>query len=71
MASVPSISYSITIRVDVDLRVAGGSAVSRLTRAVEESGGVVTALDVTASEHEHLRIDVTCAASATPSTPGC
>jgi malate dehydrogenase (oxaloacetate-decarboxylating) len=65
MASVPSISYSITIRVDVDLRVAGGSAVSRLTRAVEESGGVVTALDVTASEHEHLRIDVTCAATDT------
>jgi malate dehydrogenase (oxaloacetate-decarboxylating) len=62
MASVPSISYSITIRLDVPAR---GNAVSQLTHAVEEAGGIVTALDVTASGHERLRIDVTCAASDT------
>jgi malate dehydrogenase (oxaloacetate-decarboxylating) len=62
MPSVPSISYSITIRLDVPAR---GNAVSQLTHAVEEAGGVVTALDVTASGHERLRIDVTCAASDT------
>jgi len=44
---------------------AGGSAISRLTSCVEEAGGIVTALDVTASGHDTLRIDVTCAASDT------
>jgi malate dehydrogenase (oxaloacetate-decarboxylating) len=59
---MPSVSYSITVRLEVP---AGGSAVSRLTTAVEQAGGVVTALDVTASGHERLRIDVTCAAADT------
>jgi malate dehydrogenase (oxaloacetate-decarboxylating) len=36
--------------------------VSQLTTAVEQAGGAVTALDVTASGPERLRIDVTCAA---------
>jgi malate dehydrogenase (oxaloacetate-decarboxylating) len=62
MASQPSISYSITVRLEVPAR---GNAVSQLTHAVEEAGGVVTALDVTASGHETLRIDVTCAATDT------
>jgi malate dehydrogenase (oxaloacetate-decarboxylating) len=62
MASQPSISYSITVRLEVPAR---GNAVSQLTHAVEQAGGVVTALDVTASGHESLRIDVTCAASDT------
>ncbi len=62
MASEPSISYSITVRLEVP---AGGSAISRLTTCVEEAGGIVTALDVTASGHDKLRIDVTCAASDT------
>ncbi len=62
MTSMPSVSYSITVRLEVP---AGGSAVSRLTTAVEQAGGVVTALDVTASGHERLRIDVTCAATDT------
>jgi malate dehydrogenase (oxaloacetate-decarboxylating) len=44
---------------------ARGNAVSQLTHAVEEAGGVVTALDVTASGHDVLRIDVTCAATDT------
>ena len=55
-------SYSITVRLEVP---AGGAAVSHLTAAVEEAGGAVTALDVTASGHERLRIDVTCAARDT------
>ncbi len=61
-ASAPSISYSITVRLELP---AGGSAISMLTQIVEEAGGIVTALDVTASGHDRLRIDVTCAASDT------
>ena len=41
---------------------------SRLTSAVEEVGGVITALDVSASGHDRLQIDVTCAASDTEHT---
>ena len=59
MASTPSISYSITVRLDLP---AGGTASSQLTSVVEQCGGIVTALDVTASGHDRLRIDVTCAA---------
>ena len=62
MATQPSISYSITVRLEVPSR---GNAVSQLTHAVEQAGGVVTALDVTASESSRLRIDVTCAATDT------
>jgi len=62
MASLPSISYSITVRLEAPAR---GNAVSLLTSAVEQVGGVVTALDVTSSGNERLNIDVTCAASDT------
>jgi len=62
MASAPSISYSITVRLDLP---AGGTAISRLTTAVEQAGGIVTALDVSASDHDRIQIDVTCAASDT------
>ncbi|HET6627680.1 MAG TPA: NAD-dependent malic enzyme, partial [Nocardioidaceae bacterium] len=55
----PSISYSITVRLELP---AGGTAISQLTSVVEQCGGIVTALDVTASGHDKLRIDVTCAA---------
>jgi malate dehydrogenase (oxaloacetate-decarboxylating) len=58
----PSVSYSITVRLEVASR---GRAVSEITRAVEQSGGVVTALDVTAGRNGRLRIDVTCAARDT------
>ncbi len=58
----PSVSYSMTVRLEVP---AGGTAVSQLTTVVESSGGSVTGLDVTASGHERLRIDVTIAASST------
>jgi malate dehydrogenase (oxaloacetate-decarboxylating) len=62
VSTAPSVSYSITVRLEVP---AGGSAVSLLTNTVEKAGGVVTALDVTASAPDRLRIDVTCAASDT------
>lgn len=62
MSAVPSVSYSITVRLEVP---AGGPAVSQLTTAVEQTGGAITALDVTASGHERLQIDVTCAARDT------
>src|SRR5690606_9655592 len=62
VASVPSVSYSITVRLEVP---AGGTAVSQLTTAVEKAGGLVTALDVTESGHERIRVDVTCAATST------
>ena len=56
VSAVPSVSYSITVRLEVP---AGGASVSQLTTAVEQAGGAVTALDVTASGHERLRMDVT------------
>jgi len=56
--AAPSISYSITVRLELP---AAGNASSNLTAAVEKAGGLVTALDVTASGHDRLRIDVTCA----------
>ncbi|GAA3745096.1 NAD-dependent malic enzyme [Salinactinospora qingdaonensis] len=62
MATLPSVSYSITVRLELD---GHGSAVSSLTHAVEHVGGIVTALDVTSSGHERIRIDVTCAARDT------
>jgi len=62
VATAPSISYSITVRLELP---AGGTAISQLTSAVERTGGIVTALDVTASGHDRLQIDVTCAAADT------
>ncbi len=62
VAMAPSVSYSITVRLEVASR---GRAVSEITRAVEQAGGVVTALDVTAGGNERLRVDVTCAARDT------
>ncbi|AYY15258.1 NAD-dependent malic enzyme [Actinobacteria bacterium YIM 96077] len=61
MTTVPSVSYSITVRLEVP---AGSSAVSSLTAAVEEASGLVTALDVTASGHDRIQVDVTCAATS-------
>ncbi len=62
MTMAPSVSYSITARLEVATQ---GRAVSEVTRAVEQAGGVVTALDVTPGHHGKLRIDVTCAATDT------
>jgi len=61
VSTVPSVSYSITVRLELPAR----NAVSLLTSAVEQIGGVVTALDVTASGPDRVRIDVTCAARDT------
>ena len=61
MATVPSVSNSITVRLEVPAR---GNAVSQITTSVESSGGSVTGLDVTASGLEALRIDVTIAAAS-------
>jgi malate dehydrogenase (oxaloacetate-decarboxylating) len=52
----------MTVRLELP---AGGSAISQLTTAVEGAGGVVTALDVSASGPDRLQIDVTLAASDT------
>jgi malate dehydrogenase (oxaloacetate-decarboxylating) len=59
MSSAPSVSYSITVRLELPARP---TAVSDLTTVIEAAGGIVTALDVTASGHDRVRIDVTCAA---------
>ena len=58
MGSAPSVSSSITVRLEVEARP---TAVSELTTAIEREGGIVTALDVTASGHERITVDVTCA----------
>jgi malate dehydrogenase (oxaloacetate-decarboxylating) len=62
VSKTPSISYSITVRLELP---AGGSAITALTTAVETRGGAVTALDVSASGHDRIQIDVTCAATDT------
>ncbi|HLS15497.1 MAG TPA: NAD-dependent malic enzyme, partial [Beutenbergiaceae bacterium] len=56
--SSPSVSYSITVRLDLP---AMPTAVSLLTTAVEQAGGVVTAVDVSASGPDRLQVDLTCA----------
>ena len=62
MSEAPSVSYSITVRLEVPSH---GRAVSELTHVVEQSGGAVTALDVSPFTHERLRVDLTCAARDT------
>jgi malate dehydrogenase (oxaloacetate-decarboxylating) len=59
MAPGPSVSYSITVRLELPARP---TAVSDLTTIIERGGGLVTALDVTASGADRIRVDVTCAA---------
>jgi malate dehydrogenase (oxaloacetate-decarboxylating) len=59
MAPGPSVSYSITVRLELPARP---TAVSDLTTIIERGGGLVTALDVTASGADRVRVDVTCAA---------
>ena len=56
--STPSVSYSITIRLELPAQPA---AVSRLTSVIESHGGLVTAVDVSASGVDRLQVDVTCA----------
>ncbi|WP_106296559.1 NAD-dependent malic enzyme [Knoellia remsis] len=54
--AIPSAANSVTVRLIVPARA---TAVSELTGVVEQAGGVVTGLDVTASGHERVRVDVT------------
>ena len=61
----PSVSYSITVRLEVPSR---GRAVSELTHAVEQAGGAVTALDVTPSATSGCG-STSPARPGTPSTP--
>ncbi len=67
MSVAPSVSYSITVRLEVPSR---GRAVSELTHAVEHAGGAVTAVDVAPIGHERLRVDLTCAARDTDHADG-
>src|ERR1700744_2675707 len=69
VAMAPSISYSMTVRLEVGSR---GRAGSEITPAGEDARGIVTAprgeaaaLDVNAAGPERLRVDVTCAARDT------
>src|SRR5665811_509589 len=57
--SIPTVSNSITVRLELPARP---TAVSELTTVIESGGGLVTGLDVTASGHERLQVDVTAAA---------
>src|SRR3981189_382997 len=54
---LPSAGFSITIRVSV---TADPYAIGRLTTAVGEAGGLVTAPDVVDSDPAHIVADVTC-----------
>src|SRR4051812_27307822 len=54
---LPSAGFSLTIRVSV---VADASAIGRLTTAVGEAGGIVTAVDVVDSDNTNVVVDLTC-----------
>jgi malate dehydrogenase (oxaloacetate-decarboxylating) len=58
--AIPSASSSITVRLQVP---ADPTSVGRLTTAVGNAGGIVTALDVTESHPDRLVVDVTCSAT--------
>ena len=58
MNAVPSISNSITVRLELPARV---TAVSEITGAVERAGGMVTAVDIADSGTQRLRADLTIA----------
>ena len=60
MTAFPSVSNSVTVRLDLPGRA---TAVSELTGAVERAGGLVTAFDITHSQTERLQVDVTVAAN--------
>src|SRR5215510_474067 len=54
---LPSAGFSITIRVSVR---ADALAIGRLTTAVGDAGGIVTAVDVVDSDPTTVVVDVTC-----------
>jgi malate dehydrogenase (oxaloacetate-decarboxylating) len=56
MPSTPSIANSVTVRLILPARP---TVVSEMTGLIESAGGVVTGLDVTASGHARMRVDLT------------
>lgn len=54
--SIPSASYSVTMRV----AVGNASLIGSVATAVSDAGGVVTALDVVEPDGKHMVIDITC-----------
>lgn len=56
MAPQPSVSYSITVRLEF---AAESTKISAITGTIEQLGGSVTALDVSASGPERMRADLT------------
>ncbi|USQ75238.1 NAD-dependent malic enzyme [Ornithinimicrobium cryptoxanthini] len=58
MAFAPSVSNSITVRLELPARA---TAVGELSAAVEKEGGMVTAVDIAESGAERLRTDLTIA----------
>jgi malate dehydrogenase (oxaloacetate-decarboxylating) len=53
----PSASYSITMRVQLDSDPRG---IGRVTTAIGDAGGTVTAVDVVESHHDRMVVDLTC-----------
>jgi malate dehydrogenase (oxaloacetate-decarboxylating) len=53
----PNASYSITMRVQLDADPGG---IGRLTTAVEQAAGTVTAVDVVESHPDRMVVDLTC-----------
>src|SRR5258706_3269640 len=60
---LPSAGFSITIRVAVR---ADASAIGRLTTAVGDAGGIVTAVDVVDSDPTTVVVDLTCDTADSP-----
>ena len=58
MGFAPSVSNSITVRLELPARA---TAVGELSAAVEKEGGMVTAVDIAESGAERLRTDLTIA----------
>jgi malate dehydrogenase (oxaloacetate-decarboxylating) len=54
--SIPSASYSVTMRVAVD----NASLIGLVATAVSDAGGAVTALDVVEPNGNHMVVDITC-----------
>jgi malate dehydrogenase (oxaloacetate-decarboxylating) len=52
----PDVSYSITMRV----RLSSDPRIGRITTAVEEAAGTVTAVDVVESHPDRLVVDLPC-----------
>jgi len=57
--SFPSASYSVTMRVTLD----SASEIAKISQAVSDAGGLVTALDVVEPIEGRMVVDLTCNAS--------